>query len=162
MTAFDYILLVLLIGSTLLSMTRGLVREIISLASWIVAFYVAINYSDVLARWLPHAISGEALRMIVAFIVLFIGTRIVMMFLAKLVSLVLRASGLTFMDRLLGALFGLAKGVLIALVLVLVCGLTRIPQQPFWRNAMFSPAAESVARSVMPYLPGYFVEHIHY
>lgn len=162
MTAFDYILLVLLIGSTLLSMTRGLVREIISLASWIVAFYVAINYSDVLARWLPHAISGEALRMIVAFIVLFIGTRIVMMFLAKLVSLVLRASGLTFMDRLLGAFFGLVKGVLIALVLVLVCGLTRIPQQPFWRNAMFSPVAESVARSVMPYLPGYFVEHIHY
>ena len=143
MTAFDYILLVLLIGSMLISLTRGLVKEVISLVSWIVAFYVAINYGEVLEPWLPHAISGDVLRVIVAFVVLFIGTRIVMMFLAKLASLVLRASGLTFMDRFLGALFGLAKGALIALALVLVCGMTLIPQQPVWRNAMFSPMAEA-------------------
>ncbi len=162
MTAFDYILLVLLIGSMLISLTRGLVREVISLVSWIVAFYVAIHYGDVLEPWLPHAISGDVLRIIVTFVVLFVGTRIIMMFFAKLASLVLRASGLTFMDRFLGAFFGLAKGALIALVLVLVCGMTRIPQQPFWRNAMFSPMAEATARTVMPYLPGYFVEYIHY
>lgn len=162
MTAFDYILLVLLIGSMLISLTRGLVREVISLVSWIVAFYVAIHYGDVLEPWLPHAISGDVLRVIVTFVVLFVGTRIIMMFLAKLASLVLRASGLTFMDRFLGAFFGLVKGALIALVLVLVCGMTRIPQQPFWRNAMFSPMAEATARTVMPYLPGYFVEYIHY
>ncbi len=146
----------------LISLTRGLVREVISLVSWIVAFYVAIHYGDVLEPWLPHAISGDVLRVIVTFVVLFVGTRIIMMFLAKLASLVLRASGLTFMDRFLGAFFGLAKGALIALVLVLVCGMTRIPQQPFWRNAMFSPMAEATARTVMPYLPGYFVEYIHY
>ena len=52
MTAFDYVLLVLLIGSMLISLTRGLVREVISLASWIVAFYVAINYGEMLAPWL--------------------------------------------------------------------------------------------------------------
>ncbi len=146
----------------LISLTRGLVREVISLVSWIVAFYVAIHYGDVLEPWLPHAISGDVLRIIVTFVVLFVGTRIIMMFFAKLASLVLRASGLTFMDRFLGAFFGLAKGALIALVLVLVCGMTRIPQQPFWRNAMFSPMAEATARTVMPYLPGYFVEYIHY
>ncbi len=146
----------------LISLTRGLVREVISLVSWIVAFYVAIHYGDVLEPWLPHAISGDVLRVIVTFVVLFVGTRIIMMFLAKLASLVLRASGLTFMDRFLGAFFGLVKGALIALVLVLVCGMTRIPQQPFWRNAMFSPMAEATARTVMPYLPGYFVEYIHY
>lgn len=162
MTAFDYVLLFLLIGSMLVSLTRGLVREMISLVSWIVAFYVALHYGDVLAPWLPQAISGEVLRVIVAFVVLFIGTRIVMVLLAKLASLVVQASGLTFMDRLLGALFGLAKGALIALALVLLCGMTKIPQQPFWKNAMFSPVAEVVAKSVMPYLPGYFVEYIHY
>lgn len=162
MTAFDYILLVLLIGSMLVSLVRGLVREIISLVSWIVAFYVAIHYGEVLEPWLPHAISGNVSRVIVAFAVLFVGTRIVMMFLAKLANLVLRASGLTFMDRFLGALFGLAKGALIALALVLVCGMTRIPQKPFWKNAMFSPMAEAAARMVMPYLPDYFVEYIHY
>ncbi len=146
----------------LVSLTRGLVREMISLVSWIVAFYVALHYGDVLAPWLPQAISGEVLRVIVAFVVLFIGTRIVMVLLAKLASLVVQASGLTFMDRLLGALFGLAKGALIALALVLLCGMTKIPQQPFWKNAMFSPVAEVAAKSVMPYLPGYFVEYIHY
>ena len=162
MTAFDYVLLVLLIGSMLISLTRGLVREVISLASWIVAFYVAINYGEMLAPWLSGLISSETARIIVAFVVLFLATRIAMMFLAKLVSLVLQATGLTYMDRLLGALFGLARGALIALALVLVCGMTRIPQQPFWQNAMFSPAAESAARMTMPYLPDYFVAYIHY
>ena len=162
MTAFDYVLLFLLVGSMLVSLTRGLVKEMISLVSWIVAFYVALHYGDVLAPWLPQAISGEVLRVIVAFVVLFIGTRIVMVLLAKLASLVVQASGLTFMDRLLGALFGLAKGALIALALVLLCGMTKITQQPFWKNAMFSPVAEVAAKSVMPYLPGYFVEYIHY
>lgn len=162
MTAFDYILLVLLIGSMLISMARGLVKEVISLVSWIVAFYVAINYGEMLVPWLPYVISGEVLRIIVAFVVLFIGTRIVMMFLAKLAALILSASGLTAMDRFLGALFGLAKGGLIALALVLVAGMTRLPQEPFWKNAMFSPMAEEAARSVMPYLPDYFVEYIQY
>ena len=162
MTAFDYVLLFLLIGSMLVSLTRGLVREVISLASWIVAFYVALHYGEVVVPWLPQAISGDVLRVIVAFVALFIGTRIVMMLLAKLASLVLHASGLTFVDRLLGELFGLAKGALIALALVLICGMTRVPQQPFWKNAMFSPVAEAAAKSVMPYLPGYFVEYIHY
>ncbi len=162
MTAFDYSLLVLLIGSMLISLTRGFVKEVISLVSWIVAFYVAINYGKVLEPWLPQAISGDVLRIIVAFVVLFIGTRIVMMFLARLAGFVIRASGLSFMDRFLGALFGLLKGVLIALVLVLICGMTRIPKQPFWKNAMFSPVAEDAVRAVLPYLPAYFVEYIHY
>lgn len=162
MTVFDYVLLFLLIGSMLISLTRGLVKEVIALASWIVAFYVAIHYGEALVPWLPDAISGEVARLIVAFVVLFIGTRIAMTLLAKLAALVLHASGLTLADRFLGALFGLAKGALIALVLVLICGMTKLPQEPFWKNAMFSPASVVAARAVMPYLPDYFVEYIHY
>lgn len=62
-----------------------------------------------------------------------------MAILARLVNVVLHATGLTLLDRFLGALFGLAKGALVALALVLVCGMTKIPEQPFWKNAMFSP-----------------------
>ena len=155
MTAFDYVLLFLLAGFMLISMTKGLVREVISLVSWVVAFYILIP-------WLPNAVSGDVMRMIVAFIVLFIGTRIVMAILARLVNVVLHATGLTLLDRFLGALFGLAKGALVALALVLVCGMTKIPEQPFWKNAMFSPMAVQVAKMTMPYLPDYFVEYIHF
>ena len=146
----------------LISMTKGLVREVISLVSWVVAFYVATHYGDILIRWLPNAVSGDVMRMVVAFIVLFIGTRIVMAILARLVNVLLHATGLTLFDRFLGALFGLAKGALVALAFVLVCGMTKIPQQPFWKNAMFSPMAVQVAKMSMPYLPDYFVEYIHF
>ena len=162
MTAFDYVLLFLLVGFMLISMTKGLVREVISLLSWVVAFYVATHYGEVLMPWLPNAVSGDVMRMIVAFIVLFIGTRIVMAILARLVNVVLHATGLTLLDRFLGALFGLAKGALVALALVLVCGMTKIPQQPFWKNAMFSQMVLQVAKMTMPYLPVYFVEYIHF
>lgn len=146
----------------LISMTKGLVREVVSLVSWVVAFYVATHYGDILVPWLPGAVSGDVARMIVAFVVLFIGTRIVMAILARLVNLVLHATGLTLLDRFLGALFGLAKGMLVALALVLVCGMTKIPHQPFWKNAMFSPMAVQVAKMTLPYLPNYFVEYIHF
>ena len=119
MTAFDYVLLFLLAGFMLISMTKGLVREVISLVSWVVAFYVATHYGDILIPWLPNAVSGDVMRMIVAFIVLFIGTRIVMAILARLVNVVLHATGLTLLDRFLGALFGLAKGALVARAAVL-------------------------------------------
>ena len=150
MTAFDYVLLFLLVGFMLISMTKGLVREVISLVSWVVAFYVATHYGDILIPWLPSAVSGDVMRMIVAFIVLF-------MHFDRY-----RQLGTTT-PRDYAALFArIAKGALVALALVLVCGMTKIPEQPFWKNAMFSPMAVQAAKMTMPYLPDYFVEYIHF
>ena len=162
MTIFDYLVLFVLICSVVISTLRGLVKEILSLLSWIVAFFVANAYGEILAQWLPEMVPGKTARLIVAFIVLFIGVRILMGLLTMALDAVIKASGLTLADRGLGGLFGLARGLLIVLAAVLLCGMTAIPQQPFWKDALFSPLAETAAHTVKPFLPGEFAQHIQF
>ena len=161
-TSFDYLVLFVLICSILISTMRGLVKEILSLLGWIVALVVANVYGETLAGLLPDVIPGNATRLIVAFIALFIGVRLLMMLLTKAVDAMVRAGGLTVVDRGLGGLFGLARGVVIVLAVVLVCGMTAIPRQPFWKEALLSPMAETAAMTVKPFLPGSFVQHVQF
>jgi len=161
-TIFDYLVLFVLICSVLISTLRGLVKEILSLASWVVALFVANAYGENLAELLPDVIPGNVTRLIVAFLALFIGVRLLMMLLSMALDGLIKASGLSIADRGLGGLFGLARGLVIVLAVVLVCGTTAIPQQPFWRKAIFSPLAETAANTALPFLPGAFAQHVKF
>lgn len=162
MTIFDYLVLFVLICSIIISTLRGLVKEVMSLLGWVVALVIANAYGQELALLLPDSIPGTATRLIVAFIALFIGMRLLMGLLSMAVYAVVKASGLTVVDRGLGGLFGLARGLVLVLAAVLVCGMTAIPQQPFWKEALLSPLAETVAQTVKPFLPGALVEHVKF
>ncbi|GAA0419085.1 CvpA family protein [Massilia aurea] len=162
MTIFDYLVLFVLIASVVISTLRGLVKEILSLVGWVVAFVVANVYGAQLAPLLPEVIPGGSARLMAAFIVLFLGVRILMGLLSMAIGAVVAATGLSLADRGLGGLFGLARGIVIVLAGVILCGMTAIPQQAFWRDALLSPIAETGARTVKPFLPAAFAEHINY
>lgn len=161
-TIFDYLVLFVVACSVIISTLRGVVKEILSLLSWIASFVVANAYGEELAALLPTMIPGAITRLIVAFLVLFVGTRLLMMLLNMAVDSLIKASGLTLADRGLGGLFGLARGLLLVLAAVLLCGMTAIPQQPFWRDALFSPLAETAAQTVKPFLPGDVARHVQF
>jgi membrane protein required for colicin V production len=161
-TLFDYLVIFVLIASVVISTMRGLVKEMISLASWIVAFVVANAYGAELAKLLPAMVPGEVVRLILAFIVLFIGVRILMGLLGVAVDALIKAGGLSLADRGLGGLFGLGRGLVIVLAAVILCGMTTIPQQDFWKNALLSPLAETGARTVKPFLPAAFAQHVQF
>lgn len=162
MTIFDYLVLFVLISSIVISTLRGLVKEILSLVSWIVAFVVANMFGAKLAPLLPAIIPGDMVRLIVAFIALFIGVRLLMGLLMMAVDALVKASGLSVADRGLGGLFGLARGVVIVLAGVIVAGMTELPKQDFWTHAMFSPIAETGVRTVKPFLPASLSRHVNY
>lgn len=162
MTIFDYLVLFVLACSIVISTLRGLVKEILSLLGWIVSFVVANAYGEDLAQLLPAMVPGQVTRLIVAFLVLFIGTRLLMMLLNAAIDAVVKASGMSLADRGLGGLFGLARGLVLVLAAVLLSGMTAIPQQPFWKEALFSPLAETAARTVKPFLPGDFARHVQF
>jgi len=159
-TLFDYLVIFVLVCSIIASMMRGAVREVLSLLSWIVAFFVANVYCDGLAVLLPDTITGPTMRLIVAFLALFIGVKILMSLLNNAMVAMVKASGLTALDRALGSVFGAARGALLVLVAVLLCGMTAIPQQIFWKEALFSPAAESAARAATVFLPGVIARRV--
>lgn len=162
MTIFDYIVLFILVSSVVISTMRGLVKEILSLAGWVAAFVVANAFGAQLAPMLPSVVPGESLRLILAFIALFLGVRVLMGLLALAIGALIEASGLSLADRGLGGLFGLGRGIVIVLAGVILCGMTSIPQQAFWKDALLSPMAETGARTVKPFLPAAFAQHVQY
>ena len=162
MTIFDYLVIFVMVTSVIISMLRGLVKEVLSLAGWVVAFVVANAYAAALAVMLPAVVPGEVLRLILAFIALFIGVRILMGLLSMALGALLDAGGLSLFDRLLGAVFGVGRGLVIVLTAVILCGMTSLPQQDFWKEALFSPYAETGARLVKTFLPAAMAQHVNF
>lgn len=115
-----------------------------------------------MASMMPASISGNATRLIVGFVAIFLATMLAMKLLAMTLEAIVKATGLAPADRGLGGLFGLGRGLVIALALVLLCGMTSMPKQSFWKNAFFSPLAETAARTVLPHLPGSFARHVSF
>lgn len=162
MTSFDYIVLAIVGLSILLSMMRGFVREILSLAGWVVAFFVAKYYTLELAPLLPQAIPSESLRLLAAFLILFLATLLVTSLLSIALAQIFKQIGLNWMDRILGAFFGLARGMVIVGILVMLAGLTSLPQDVRWRNAMFSAPLEAMVLSILPWFPRDVAKHVKY
>jgi len=162
MTVFDYVVLVIMGLSVLLSILRGFVREALALASWLVAFFVAKLYTLELAPLLPQSIPSQSLRLLAAFLILFLAALLICSLLAIALSAVFKRAGLGWMDRCLGALFGLARGIIIVGVLVLLGGLTTVPKDVRWRNAMFSAPLEAMVINVLPWFPNDIAKHVKY
>jgi len=161
-TIFDYLVLFILISSVVISTMRGLVKEILSLVGWIAAFVVANAFGAKLAPMLPSVIPGETVKLIVAFIALFLGVRVLMGLLSLAIGALIEATGLSLADRGLGGLFGLGRGIVIVLAGVILCGMTSIPQQAFWKDALLSPIAETGASTVKPFLPAALAQHVQF
>ncbi|HUL42578.1 MAG TPA: CvpA family protein [Burkholderiales bacterium] len=162
MTVFDYAVILVIGLSVMLSIIRGAVREVLSLAAWVLAFWAAQTYAPDVSGLLPGNITNESLRLMTGFALVFLTVLVVMSFVAILCSKLVKTSGLSVADRSLGAVFGLARGLLIVLILVLLGGLTSLPKQPSWRNALFSPRLEAVATSVKIWLPDSLSKRISY
>lgn len=162
MTVFDYLVLFVLIASVVISTLRGLVKEILSLAGWVVAFVLANAYGAAFAPMLPAMIPGDTVRLMLAFVLIFLGARLLMGLLTMALDAAIKASGLSLADRGLGGLFGLARGLVIVLAAVILAGMTDLPKQEFWKNALLSPMCETGALTVKPFLPEALAQHIRF
>lgn len=162
MTIFDYAVLAILVVSILLSVMRGVVRELFSLAGWVVAFMVANSFAAGFAPMLPSSIAGESLRILLAFAALFLSALLAMALITMMISALTRTVGLGFADRFFGSLFGFMRGLLVVLLIVLAAGLTALPQEPFWEKALLSKPLETAAMMVIPWLPQDLSRRISY
>lgn len=162
MTLFDYVVLTIVGASVIVSVMRGLAREVLALAGWVLAFIVANALSGAVAGSFSSVISDGSVRALTAFVAVFVVTLIAVSLVALGVSRLLKGAGLGLEDRLLGSVFGLARGVLIVMVMVLLAGLTALPRQPAWSDAMLSPPLEALARLIKPWLTQAVSRYISY
>jgi membrane protein required for colicin V production len=162
MTIFDYIVLIIIGLSVILSVMRGMIREVLAIVGLVAAFYVGVTYTNQLLPMMPVDIPNDALRVLAAFLVLFLATLLLATLLGIALSAIFKKAGLGWLNRFLGALFGVARGLLIVCVIVFLAGLTDIPKDPRWRNAMFSAPIEALVVNLLPWMPESITKHVKY
>ena len=158
----DYILLGVIVISALLSLWRGFVTEAISLVSWVVALWVAVVFFQDLAHLMKDWIDRPSIRDVSAFAILFVGTVLIGGLVNYLAGQLVAKTGLTATDRALGMLFGIARGIVIVAVLVLLAGLTALPQNPWWQEALLLGHFQDMALWLRSFLPANIAENIHF
>lgn len=158
----DSIILVVIGISSVLSLRRGFIQEAISLAGWICAFWVTIGYSDSMAVMLEDKISTPALRTALAFLVLFVCSLMVVALANNVFAHLVKATGFTGTDKVLGMLFGALRGGLIVTALVLLAGFTSMPFEGWWGESMFIKYFQQAALWLRGFLPESLAGFIHF
>ena len=162
MTWLDYAVMGVFAASLVIGAWRGLVREVLSILGWVIAFLAANLFAGPLGPEMPQAIPSPELRVAAAYVAVFAGSLMVTALVGLLLSKIVKAAGLGGADRALGALFGAARGLLIVLAAALLSGLTGAPRQPFWRDSASGPFLVQAATALKPLLPQTFAERLRY
>lgn len=140
MTWADWAIIAVLVISALISVVRGFVKEAVSLLIWLAAAVIASIFHDQLAVWMVDLISTPSLRMLTAWVTLFVAVLIVGGILNYLLGKLIEATGLSGTDRLLGLFFGLARGLIIIMVILIVLpDILPVKQDIWWHESKLIP-----------------------
>lgn len=162
MTVFDHVLLGLLALSVALGLWRGLVSELFALLSWMVAVFLAWQLAAFCVPWLTDFVATEWLRWPLAFAAVFVSVLLVLALLRFLLRELISISGLSVLDRMAGAGFGVARAVVLALLFVAGAGMSQLPRETWWRESTFAPPLEIAVMAVRPLLPADLADRIKY
>lgn len=160
LNGFDYAILGVIALSALFGVVRGFVREVFSLVSWILAFWIAFNYAPMISVYFERYLSTPALRVTAAFAALFVGALIVLTVISVLIYKLISKAKVSGMDRMLGGLFGICRAVVIVAGFMLVAGVTALPQEPWWRESMLSKHFAPLVLLLRDLLPAAIAEHL--
>jgi membrane protein required for colicin V production len=158
----DVVILALIVLSAILSLFRGFVKEAVALATWLIALWVAMTFYEELAAVLAQWIELASARKITAFGLLFVAVLLLGAIVNFVAGMLVSRTGLTGTDKLLGIVFGVARGGVIVAILVLLGGLTPFPQDPWWQDSQFLGYFEEFALWMRNFLPGEIADNITY
>ncbi len=158
----DFVIVGIIALSALVSVMRGFMREALSLATWILAFWVGLSYASPVSVYLEPYVSVPSLRLGIGFGALFLAVLLVGGLLSFLVAKLVEETGLSGTDRLLGVVFGIGRGVVIVALLVLLAGLTPIPSDPWWKQSVLIGHFEELAIRIRAFLPPDVASNIVY
>ena len=160
MAVLDWIFLGLVLLSLLIGAWRGLVYEVLSLATWVGAFLLAQWFAPAVAPHLPMAGATEMVQYAAAFLVVFVGAVFAGSILTWLVSRLFRAAGLRPADRVLGGVFGAMRVVVVLLAAAVLVGMTPMQADAWWTESAGASWATATVKGLKPVLPQEFGKYL--
>ncbi len=153
MNWFDLTIISILILSVLVSMFRGLIREVLSLLIWVGAFWLAWTFVGQGANWLESFIELPSARHLIAFVALFLAALIVGGLINYLVGKMIAKTGLGATDRFFGMFFGLGRGLIAVTAIILFLQATPLSQDPWWNESKLQPQFSKLANWIKAKMP---------
>lgn len=154
LTVTDGVLIGVLLFSSIVGAWRGLVHELMSLAGWVAAFVLAQWLADDVAQWLPvWREAAVQVRYALSFVLVFVASMFAAAVVSWLLGKVIATAGLRPADRSLGAIFGLARGLVVLLVLAVVVHLVGMRSEAWWQESQTTPMLELLLAGIKPVLP---------
>ena len=160
MTAVDWILLGVLVFSLLLGAWRGLVYEVLSVLGWAASFYAAQWFAPQLAPLLPVQSASDPVRYAAAFVLIFIAAVFTAGLLASVLKKLVEAIGLRPVDRMLGAAFGVLRGVILLLAATVVINMTAFKSSDWWLQSSGASLLNATLKGLKPVLPEQFAKYL--
>lgn len=162
MTVFDYVVIGIVALSLVLGLWRGVVGEVVALAAWVVGIMAALEYGSQAGQAVFSGIADPSVRTLAGCVLMFVGVLLAMSVVRLVVRSMVKALGLNLSDRLLGMVFGLLRGGLAVLLLVAAGGMTSLPQQLWWKDAMLAPPLETAVLAGKGWLPDDLAKRIRF
>ncbi|HVF64913.1 MAG TPA: CvpA family protein [Casimicrobiaceae bacterium] len=162
MTGFDLAIAAIIALSALIAFFRGIVRSLIGFLAWIAGIFIGIVAAPTVATWLPAFPDYPLLPYAIAFVLIFVVAIVVGGLIAWPLHAVVHRSGLGFVDRGLGLVFGVARGALVILLFVLVGGLSPLAQRDWWQGSVLASPFEDAAIAIKPWLPQAWADRLQY
>jgi membrane protein required for colicin V production len=158
----DFAMIGLVIISSIIGLFRGLVREAFALIIWGLAIWVGLSFGRGFSVFLENMIAIPSARLAAGFALLFFMTLILGSIVSYLLGEIITKTGLTGTDRFLGMIFGIGRGVLVVSIIVVLAGLTPLPDEPWWQESKLIPPFQSVAVWLRSQVPDSLAGHINY
>lgn len=149
----DYTILGIILISSIIGLFRGLIKEALSLTIWIVAIWIGLTFSRDFSSLLVGIISAPSGRIAVAFAILFLLTLIIGALISYLLGELVKKTGLTGSDRFAGMIFGVARGLVVTSIIIMLAGLTPLPEDPWWKESMLIPPFQQLAIWFKDHIP---------
>ncbi len=152
----DLIFYVILAISILVGLIRGVIREVLSIAGLVVALYLAFTFSDAVSKkYVLQFLENEPrISYILTFTLIIVATLFAVTLINLFFSQLLKASGLSFVNRFFGIVFGALRGGIICAIIVLVLGfIPGVPDKSWWQASTLVPTLKNLTRSAFKYLP---------
>ncbi len=160
MAGLDWFFVVVLVVSLLLGVWRGLVFEMLSLAAWVAAFFVAQWFAADVAQWLPMTGAAEPLRYATGFLLTFMVAAFAGGLVAVLVKKMVTVAGLAPVDRVLGSVFGLVRGFVLLLAIAVVVAMTPLKSSVWWTESVGAGFLGVALKGLKPLVPQEFGKYL--
>jgi len=162
MTWIDYVIIGLVFIAFITGFLRGFSLEFFSLVFWLLAIGVGLSFSREFSVFLESIISNPLPKIAASFLLLFLITLIVGSLIRVLLGESIKKTTLTFTDRLGGMIFGALHGMVVVVVLVMLAGLTALPDDLWWKESKLLPSFQTCVIWSRDHIPSGLAEYIHY